>query len=299
MSSSAEQAPHGVLVVDKPQGPTSFDMVARARRVFSTRRVGHAGTLDPMATGVLVLLIGEATKLSNHLASAEKSYRATVEFGSSTDTLDADGTVTHAAPVPEIPERELEQALHNELQRRLQTPPSYSAIKISGKAAHRLARAGRDVRLPERPVQVRRLELLSLTTSRVEIRLDVSKGYYVRAFARDLCRQLGVPGHLSALRRLRSGCFTLDEASALSDAAPAQLLPLGDSARRSLHWVRLSALGAERARHGKVLTPEHFDPACPRRFGAWLDQHGRLVALGEPTGEPVGTEFRVRRGFNT
>jgi tRNA pseudouridine55 synthase len=285
---------HGVVVVDKPSGLTSFDVVARARRHFGTRRVGHAGTLDPMATGVLLVLLGEATKLADALSGAHKTYEAEVSFGRSTDTLDALGQTVHEAEVPELSPAVLARALDIELGRRLQRPPEYSALKVGGRRAYALARAGEAVELAERPVEVTELELRASGPRLVRVRLRVSKGYYVRSFARDLCETLGLPGHLSALRRTRSGNFDIDEAAAWPPGADLAPCSLADAARRALPAAILTEHGVIRARHGKTLSVEHFElPPEGDGVAAWFDSGGALVALGVRDGDAL----RVRRGF--
>jgi tRNA pseudouridine55 synthase len=219
----------GVLLVDKPEGPTSHDVVARVRRLLGTRRVGHAGTLDPMATGLLVVLVGEATKLEPYLSTAEKGYRATIAFGVSTDTLDVTGTTTATAAVDEGLVAELASiertgriaeapriaaALELERARTEQQPPAHSAIKIDGVRSYTHARAGRDVELALRPVRMLELALDAATSApaSIEISMRVSKGYYVRSFARDLGAALDTPSALARLRRTRSGSFDLSDA---------------------------------------------------------------------------------------
>lgn len=300
---------HGVLVLDKPRGPTSHDIVAQVRRVFGTRRVGHAGTLDPMATGVLVVLLGEGTKLSNVLASDRKSYEATVVFGSSTDTLDADGKVRKtAALVPGwLRPDALAQALDEERARTAQMPPQVSAIQVGGKRAYALARAGQKVELEPRRVQVERLDVLSMGHDRVQLRLDVSKGFYVRSLARDLGERLGVPAHLGALRRVASGTFTLEEALAWPLAATvtkeSALVPVDQAAARCLPGLEVTEHGAERLRQGKPVDTEHLTIATRERLahgrseGVWAAFHGgALVALVET--RPRDTQFWVKRGIN-
>jgi tRNA pseudouridine55 synthase len=252
---------HGVLVVDKPRGPTSHDVVAAARRHFGTRRVGHAGTLDPMATGVLVLLFGEATKLSAHLTRDVKRYVAKVAFGASTDTLDAEGTINRKKELaPGWLRREaLEDALHAELDRELQVPPTVSAIKIAGKSAHERARRGEVLDLAPRDVRLHEATVHSFDDAGLEIELLVSKGYYVRSFARDLGSSLGVPAHLAALRRTASGAFSLDDAAPWPLAQDLKPWPLLDVVRRALPIRTLTDEGLSRARDGKPLRPEDFE----------------------------------------
>jgi tRNA pseudouridine55 synthase len=297
--------PHGILVVDKPGGMTSHDVVAQARRHFGTRRVGHAGTLDPMATGVLVLLLGEATKLSDVATSEDKAYLADVRFGRATDSHDADGQTTaeQALPPGWLDPTALELALAAERQRRLQVPPAVSAIKVEGQRSYRLARRGHAPELEPRAVRVRALTLLERGEDHVRVELQVTKGYYVRAFARDLGEALGVPSHLARLRRVQSGCFGIAEACAWPPERDARVLPLARVLPRLLVTQQLTPLGVERARQGKVLSASDFvDPAsaagaggdAPRELAtAWTDASGTPVALGRREGE----SFRVQRGF--
>ncbi len=255
---------HGVVVVDKPTGPTSHDVVAAARRHFGTRRVGHAGTLDPMATGVLVLLLGEATKLSSHLTRDVKTYEAVVAFGSSTTTLDAQGTVTRRRPLAAgwLSEEALEGALQSELERELQIPPAVSAIKVAGTAAHARVRRGEAVELAPRDVRLHEVRLLRWDHQQITAELTVSKGYYVRAFARDLGDALGVPAHLAALRRTRSGPFTLAQAVPFPLEGVVPPLSLLEVARRAFPLALLTLAGAERARSGKRLRlHDDYQPA--------------------------------------
>lgn len=289
--------PDGVLVVDKPCGPTSHDIVAQARKVFSTRSVGHAGTLDPMASGVLVLMFGEAKKLSAYLTAHDKSYCAEVAFGRSTDTLDGEGVTVHEQPLPEPwpPQQRLSEALRRELARTVQVPPSVSAIKVSGRAAHRRVRAGESLELAERPVKVHALELVRITGARATIELRVSKGYYVRAFARDLGDALDVPAHLSQLRRTRSGPWSLANAVSWPVTTPPPLISTKQAALACLPSANLNAPGALRARQGKPLEQSDFSmPPGTAGVNVWLDPEGHLVALGS---EQEPGEYRVVRGF--
>jgi tRNA pseudouridine55 synthase len=296
-SSGNTTAPSGLLVVDKPAGMTSHDVVARVRRALGTRTVGHAGTLDPMATGVLLVLVGEATKLSQFLTLEEKAYTAEVRFGRSTDSLDADGeTVEERALPPEGMSREaLEAALAEERARTLQVPPAVSAIKVQGVRSHRLARRGEPPALEPRAVRVESLLLRASERDRATLDVTVSKGYYVRALARDLGERLGVPAHLGTLRRTRSGAFDIAEAIPLPLPARAPLLPLVDVARRCLPVRELTDAGSRRAALGQALLPEHFALEPPPRNGpsAWLRPDGALVAVGSYQGEAL----RVLRGF--
>lgn len=287
----------GVLVVNKPRGPTSHDVVAEARRLLGTRAIGHAGTLDPMASGVLVLLVGEATKLAQYLTLDDKEYRATVRFGRSTDTLDAEGQTTEERELPPgFPDdAQLDAALEAERGRSEQVPPAFSAISVDGVRAHRRTRRGEIVTLATRPVSVRALTVLHQARGSLTVTLAVSKGYYVRAFARDLAARLGVPAHLSALERTRSGPYRIEEAVTWPPAAPPSLVSVADAATRAMPAVRLTADGVARAECGKVLAGEHFEtPPGGVPVSAWFDPAGRLVALGRADGEDT---HRVLRGF--
>ncbi len=286
----------GVAVVDKPRGVSSHTVVAQARRVFGRKDIGHAGTLDPMATGVLLVLVGQATKLSGYLTADVKRYAADITFGRSTDSLDADGRVTAEAPVqPEQLREELVQAaLAEERARRLQTPPAVSAIKVAGERSYALARKGQAAELPARPVEVLELCALELRPPLLRCELLVSKGYYVRSLARDLGERLGLPAHLSALRRLASGPFGIEAACAWPPTEPPTLIGLADAACATLPACRLKADAVLRARQGKPLQAEDFDQLpTSAELGAWLSPEGELVALGTTQGE-----LRVVRGFN-
>lgn len=303
----------GVLIVDKPRGPTSHDVVARVRKALRTREVGHAGTLDPMATGVLVVAVGEATKLVPWLTADDKGYAATMQLGRGTDTLDAEGTTVAevdvsaelsaelsalAAGAPLPPEGLVARALASERARREQVPPAFSAIKIGGERAHVLARRGEAPELAARPVEVRRLELVGAGADPPELRvtLDVAKGYFVRSLARDLAAALGTVAHLTALRRVRSGAFVESEAAALDlppDELRARLVPLPEAAARALPVTVLTEEAVRAARHGQRVRRE--DASSPREApSAWLDADGRLVAIGEFEADGPG---RVIRGF--
>ena len=303
----AAGGPHGVLVVDKPSGPTSHDIVAQARRHFGTRRVGHAGTLDPMATGVLVLLLGEATKLSEVATGCDKQYYAELRFGRATDSHDADGTTTEERldPARRIDEELLQSALVTERERRLQHPPSISALKVGGQRAYRLSRAGTPPELAPRPVVVHWLRLIACNSHHASLELSVSKGYYVRALARDLAQALGVPAHLSQLRRIESGTFTLAEACSWPPPTGQAPLPLAEALPRLLPVLRLTGNGVLRARQGLPLDVADFldNPTGPTQgspaaadpsLRGWTDPDGNPIALGQRSADG----FRVRRGFS-
>jgi tRNA pseudouridine55 synthase len=291
------QALSGVAVVDKPRGLTSHTVVAQARRLFGRKDIGHAGTLDPMATGVLLVLVGQATKLSGYLTADSKRYAADVYFGRATDTLDAEGQTTAVAPLAagQLSLEAVTLALSEEQARTEQTPPVVSAIKVDGERSYALARQGNAPDLPPRPVKVLALTLIELAPPLVRLELFVSKGYYVRSLARDLGERLGVPAHLSGLRRLSSGPFTLAQASPWPASEPPPLLGLAEAATSVLPACRIKDEAVLRARQGKLLTPADFSELPETEGpGAWLTQGGELVALGTTTGE-----LKVVRGFNS
>ncbi len=287
----------GVAVVDKPRGVTSHTVVAQARRLFGRKDVGHAGTLDPMATGVLLLLIGQATKLSGYLTADSKRYAAEVTFGRATDTLDAEGRTTEESPVSaeQLAEDAVTRALELERARTEQVPPAVSAIKVDGERAYALSRKGEAPELAARPVRMLELRLLELSPPTLRVELHASKGYYVRSLARDLGHALGAPAHLSALRRLSSGPFQLDQASPWPTSERPPLLGLAEAAATVLPRCRIKADAILRARQGKLLLPEDFDELPDAEGpGAWLSPEGELVAIGATRGE-----LRVVRGFNS
>ncbi len=252
----------GLIVVDKPEGPTSHDVVARVRRVLDEKRVGHAGTLDPLASGVVVVLVGQATRLSTYLTSDDKRYRATVRLGFATTTYDREGEPLGApAPVPADAAARLRAELDARLGTHPQTPPAYSAKKIDGERAHRLARRGEAVAPAPALVTLKAWTLVALDGDTATIDLQTSAGFYVRSLAHDVGAALGCGAHLAALRRTGSGTFTIEDAVALPapDAGPEALLaamrPL-DALLPDWPAAVVSATGAERVRHGALIGPD-------------------------------------------
>lgn len=209
--------PEGVLLVDKPAGITSHDVVYRLRRKFQIQRVGHAGTLDPMATGLLIMLIGKATKISQYLISVDKVYEGEVTLGVTTNSQDAEGDVMETRPVPELTEAQVKAAMQTFLGDQYQQPPMFSAVKIGGVPLYKMARKGEEVEREPRFIRVSEFTLLSFASPKLTFRLACTKGTYVRTVANDLGAKLGCGGHLSALRRTGSGKFTI-----------AQCLPLAE-----------------------------------------------------------------------
>jgi tRNA pseudouridine55 synthase len=291
----------GVLVVDKPAGPTSHDVVDAVRRALSTRRVGHTGTLDPFATGVLPVCVGRATRLARFLAEGEKVYRATVRLGFATTTDDLHGEpLGPPQPVALAPEALRAAALR--LTGRLpQRPPAYSAKRVGGRRLYELSREGRAVSPQPAIVTIHALDILGLEPpDRVEIEVRCSAGTYVRALARDLGEALGVGGHLVALRRLRSGCFGIGQALALErlPEAAAHLVPLGELLP-DYPEVRVGQEGREAVRHGRSLSRGLVVSGFPESGEARVrvrDESGALLALAVPRGfAGAGGELPVER----
>ena len=214
MSDSVDE-PSGVLLVDKPQGITSHDVVDSVRRLSQTRRVGHAGTLDPMATGLLILLVGKATKASDQLMAQEKEYLGEATLGIVTDTQDAEGETLETNPVPEITESQIRDALASMLGDQFQIPPMHSAKKIGGKKLYELARKGLEVVREPRAIRIDAFDLISWQSPKINFRVHCTKGTYVRTLAYDLGRKLGPGAHLSMLRRTRSGNLDLSRGQTL------------------------------------------------------------------------------------
>jgi tRNA pseudouridine55 synthase len=246
----------GLVVVDKPAGWTSHDVVARLRKVYGIRRVGHAGTLDPDATGVLLVGLGRVTRLLRFLSEAGKVYRGEVAFGVATDTLDAAGAVTERRPMP-LTRAEIEAAAKGFVGEIEQVPPMVSAVKVGGRRLHELARQGEEVERAPRMVRVDRLEVEAVEDGdfpRARLLVECGSGTYIRTLAADLGRALGGPAHLAWLRRLSVGSFGLDEAHSLDEVAadPARVLLPPVEAVRHLDRVDVAADVARGVRHGAV-----------------------------------------------
>ena len=333
----------GLLIIDKPAGPTSHDVVARMRRVLREKRIGHTGTLDPMATGVLLLVVGKATRLAKFLSASDKSYDAVVRLGFATDTADAQGRPIGPVSEHPIPSREAIDAALNPFRGTfMQQPPAFSAKKIDGQRSHMLARArsrhrhtgdrGResiavlaystavdpvdsasqkmqttpDPVLPaSASVTAHAIRVVSVDGDRVTLQVHCSAGFYVRSLAHDLGERLGIGAHLAALRRTRTGDFTIDQAVDLEAAerdpqrAAAAVVPLAGMLL-SIASVVLTAEGVDRAIHGRDLGPgdtssgepfalrtEPFTLSSQPSFGPWvrlIDPRGELVAIARLTG---------------
>jgi tRNA pseudouridine55 synthase len=271
-----EGALEGILVIDKPSGPTSSDVVQRVQRLLRADRVGHTGTLDPLATGVLPLCLGRATRLSQFFTEADKSYRTEVRLGARTDTGDSLGKIVQERQVPALATLRGEQ---------LQTPPMYSAVKVAGERLYEAARRGEEVARAARPIRVHRFELMAVTASGLTLEVDCSKGTYVRTLVEDLGEKLGCGAHLTALRRLRSGRFGLEDALPL-EALERVALARGklfsmERAVETLPRLVLDAAAATGVRHGRV--PKGGD--APAGLLALFDEAGALLAVARADGK--------------
>lgn len=292
--------PEGLVVVDKPQGWTSHDVVGRLRRLCGTRKVGHAGTLDPMATGVLIAGVGRATKLLTYLVGAEKTYAATIRLGAQTTTEDAEGEVTataEPAAVRAITDEQIAAAVQGLTGQLQQVPSSVSAIKVDGQRSYARVRAGEDVELAARDVTVSRFEVSAIRrldsaedqpVIEVDAVLDVSSGTYIRAIARDLGDALGVGGHLSALRRTRVGELALEQASdletltrAVGEGRTVPFIRLDDAVRALFPARDLSAQESLEVGQGKRIAASEAPGLI-----AGFDPQGHVVALLEDRGRP-------------
>jgi tRNA pseudouridine55 synthase len=305
----------GVLVIDKPAGPTSFEVVRRVRRLLGEASAGHTGTLDPMATGVLAVCLGEALKLQHWLAEGDKAYEATVTFGAATETEDAEGKVTERGDPSGLDADRVAAMLARFTGEIEQTPPMYSAVRVGGRRLHEAARRGEEVPRQPRRVRVHALELVSFEPAReglarARLRVRCGKGTYVRTLAVDLGRALGVPAHLEALRRVEAGPFAIAAALPLAEAE-ALLASGGPEALRArlvqpaealafLPAARLDEAGVRDLGHGKAVAL-----AAPEGMVRALDGEGRLVAVCRSDGRlvrpvrvllPGGRPALARRG---
>jgi tRNA pseudouridine55 synthase len=288
-------APDGLLIVDKPAGWTSHDVVSRARRLCGTRKVGHAGTLDPMATGVLVLGVGKATRLLTFLVGCDKEYTATIRLGQRTVTDDAEGEVTSSTPATDVDRAAVDKAIAGLTGGIEQVPSAVSAIKVKGERAYHRVRAGEDVELAARSVTVARFEVLGTRESQaggipvmdLDVAVQVSSGTYVRALARDLGEALGMGGHLTALRRTRVGAFGLEAAhslealAAVPDPEHIPVIPLNDAARAGFTHRELTAAEARALGFGQRVPSEQPGRSDPV---AAFAPDGTLVAMLDETG---------------
>jgi tRNA pseudouridine55 synthase len=282
--------PHGLVIIDKPAGITSHDAVRRLRKVAKTRRVGHAGTLDPMATGVLILGLGRATRLLGHLALTNKDYTATIRLGQSTVTDDAEGDIMEERDATAVTDEAIAREIAKLSGDILQVPTQISAIKVDGKRSYARVRAGEEVELKARPVTVSRFDVISTDRSQpgvvdLQVEVSCSTGTYVRALARDVGEALGVGGHLTALRRTRVGPFSVESAVTLPEADSDQgvnafLVGLDDAVTASFPLIEVDEATSDLVLHGIPLSQ------ADATAGGWTgtDQVCALMCQGRSLG---------------
>jgi tRNA pseudouridine55 synthase len=278
----------GIVVVDKPEGPTSFDVCARVRRVMGTREVGHCGTLDPLATGVMVVAVGSYTRLVRVLVADDKRYTATIAFGASTTTDDREGEVLERGDASRLTGDDVRAALAPLRGKQLQVPPVFSAVHVDGERAYKKARRGDAVEMKPREIVIHEASLVSFAGGVAVVDVHCGKGTYIRALARDLGARLGVPAHLAALRRTAAGAYTLTDAVPLDDLAPTSL-KTGVGAVRGVPLVEVDEAAARALAQGKRVRHASALPA-----GTVLAHRGEApVALVHLEGE----QLVVERGF--
>jgi tRNA pseudouridine55 synthase len=288
----------GLLLVDKPSGCTSHDVVSRARRLLGQRRIGHTGTLDPFATGLLALLLGRATRLARFLSGQEKTYSGLVRLGVATDTGDREGRPLADPVAVAVDPEEVRRAARSLLGPSEQVPPPYSAKRVQGRRSYRLAREGRAPRLAPVPVTVSRLEAELEGEGRIRFSARVSAGTYLRVLAEEMGRRLGLPAHLEELRREAVGELRVEEALPLETSPPEALraallpprqIPLG------LPDIRVGPEAAEAVRHGRPVFPEGLEGTEEGAFLRLLGPDGGLLAVGEAGPRPAGPDGRPVR----
>lgn len=311
VTSYRDRFPDGILLVDKEAGVTSFDVVRKVRRVSGLKKVGHAGTLDPFSTGLLILLLGQGTKLSPFLMAGKKRYRAEILLGIETDTYDPEGRVVQQGPVPELKASFIQEALERFTGEIEQVPPAYSAVRVQGTRAYKLARKGTDVQLARRKVIVHAIELLSVDLPRVIVDVVCSPGTYIRSLAHDLGRVLETGAHLSGLRRTASGSHRVEDAvdSCLLDDDRGRLLvmehlvPMAE-ALPDMQIVQIGETLAARIQNGYHPAREEIQSqgqgpgvACGR---VQLLCDGELIAVidANPNSYGVGENTEIIRVFN-
>jgi len=294
----------GILNLDKPVGFTSHDVVARVRRLTGQRKVGHAGTLDPMATGVLLLCLGQATRVAEYLMAGQKKYRAIVRLGVVTDTYDVEGTVIQAVESFHLSREQIAEALEAFQGTIQQIPPPYSAIRQGGRRLYQLARQGVSVQAPPRTVEIEAIDLIAWEPPHLTLEVTCSPGTYIRSLAHDLGQRLGVGGHLAALTRLASGDWHLEEAITLDELQAAveagrwtHLLHPMDAALRAFDRVDLREEPARRVSHGQAI---RLDPPPRTSLARAYTPDGRLLALLQPARGPRAREgmWQPKKVFN-
>jgi tRNA pseudouridine55 synthase len=297
-------APEGVLIVNKESGWTSHDVVAKMRRLLGESKVGHAGTLDPSATGVLPILVGRATRIAEYLIDWDKEYRAVLRLGETTDTQDATGTVLTKTDPSQVTEAELQQVLARFRGAQQQLPPMYSAVKIGGRPLYKAARAGKTIDRAERSIVIHELEMTDAHGPDITLRIVCSKGTYVRTLCADIGEALGVGGHLLALERRRVGPLSIDHALTIdqvacrltTDTLRRQFISLDDLLFQ-LPTVVVNDEQAQRVLHGSPISPAGVEPlpSSPHPVSVRVkNEAGRLLAIGTRDTRAVGP-IRIRK----
>jgi len=284
---------HGIINLDKPKGMTSQEAVTFVKRTLRVKKAGHAGTLDPLATGVLLILLGEATKVARFLSDLDKEYISKIKLGERTDTLDSEGNIIEKRDVPDIPKGQIEAVLSRFLGKIRQVPPMYSALKHSGRPLYELARKGIEVERKERPVNIYNIRLLSLNLPYLEIAISCSKGTYIRTLADDIGMALGTGAHIVELRRTSIGGFNIEDSLKINDLTPDKIIPI-DKALSHLREFKVSQ------REFELLTKGATIPHTDRTLldGEYLrlkDPDGRLFAIGLSSVSPK--IIRIERLF--
>jgi len=290
----------GIFNIHKPTGMTSHDVVARIRKLLKQRRVGHAGTLDPAASGVLPICVGQGTRVAEYLSESGKEYRAELVFGIETDTYDGEGEITRTASTEGLDQTSIEQALTQFHGPQMQVPPRYSAIKIQGQAAYKRTRAGEELTLAARPIEISRLEIVAWNSPTLVLDVACSKGTYIRSLAYDLGQALGCGAHLGGLIRTRSGPFSLEDsltleelASACEQGQVASHLQPADKALARYPALKLSAEEAARVRHGNAFSTPDAEKA--NSLARVYNAAGDFIAIAE--WEPQTEKWQPKKVF--
>lgn len=295
---------NGILNINKATGMTSHDVVAKIRKLLKQKRIGHAGTLDPAASGVLPICAGQGTRVAEYLSESGKAYQANIVFGTVTDTYDAEGIVVRKASTADLTLAKIEEVLPRFLGAQMQVPPSYSAIKLEGQPAYRRARAGEEVALEARPIVIYSLEIIDWIPPMLTLAIECSKGTYIRSLAHDLGVQLGCGAYLDGLVRTRSGPFSLADsitleqlATAVDDASVQRYLYPVDKALEQYPALLLDAESVERVKHGNAFrTPvEGSSPAGrPQGIASTMDDSATTLQSRDDPGGPTGDSSLVR-----
>ena len=273
------QSVNGLVLLNKPEGVTSNGVLQQVRRLYNAKKAGHTGALDPFATGLLPICLGEATKISGLLLDSDKRYIATLQLGAATDTGDKDGAVIAEAPISELSLSQVESVLATFLGHQTQIPPMVSALKHQGKPLYEYARAGIEIERPARPIQIKLLQLVCYDDSIIEFDVLCSKGTYVRTLAEDIAKALGTLGHLTALHRIQTGCLQADQMVTLADieADPANCLLPYDLPLQHLQALSLNRLDTDKIQHGGKLSIDRPKTDWVRLY----DPEQRFIGMGE------------------